>query len=304
MPLLPLLASALLPLVAQVGPFTQPGTGGTPFPEKVERPRKAPSGVPVATPAPPSVAGSPHLQECLAAVDDDAEDAADQAAAWLKAAKGREAAEAQLCLGSAQVALEDWPAAEKAFLAGRELAGADRLLRVRLGGMAGNAALAGQAPARALGALDVALAEGRGLADAVLVGGIQLDRARALVALGRAAEAEAPLAEARKAQPDNPEAWLLSATLARRLGHLAEAEARIQRAAELLPVDPAIGLEAGVIAMLAGHEDAARKSWESVLKVAPDSAQAETAKGYLAQLGGAEAGTAMPSPASGPATGR
>ena len=41
MPLLPLLApllaSALLPLAAQVGPFTAPGTTGTPLPEPVAR---------------------------------------------------------------------------------------------------------------------------------------------------------------------------------------------------------------------------------------------------------------------------
>lgn len=160
MPLLPLFATALLPLVAQVGPFTAPGTDGTPFPARVQRKAKAADGAaPVAAPPP---VGSARLQECLAAVDDDAEDALDQADAWLKAAKGREAAEASLCLGSARVGLEHWAGAEQAFVKGRELAGSDRLLRARLGSMAGNAALAGQAPDRALNALDVALADGRG----------------------------------------------------------------------------------------------------------------------------------------------
>lgn len=293
MPLIPLVASALLPLLAQVGPFSAP-TSDTVLPDRPARRAKA-AAAPITPPVVSPVAvGSPRLQECLTLVDQDADEALDQAETWVKAAKGREAAEADLCLGAARVGLEDWKGAEQAFVAGRELAGADRLLRARLGGMAGSAALAGQAPDRALSVLDVALADGRGLADPALTGGIQLDRARALVALGKAAAAEAPLAEARAAQPGNPEAWLLSATLSRRLGHLAEAQQRIERAAELLPVDPAIGLEAGVIAMLSGREDAARKSWESVLKVAPDSDAADIAKGYLAQLGAAQPAKEMP----------
>ncbi|HEY6869360.1 MAG TPA: hypothetical protein VI199_06350, partial [Novosphingobium sp.] len=80
MPLLPLIASALLPLVAQVGPFTAPGTSGTPLPEAMQRKGKA-AAAPAVAPAPPPV-GSAHLQECLQVVDDDAEDAAEQAETW------------------------------------------------------------------------------------------------------------------------------------------------------------------------------------------------------------------------------
>jgi tetratricopeptide (TPR) repeat protein len=213
------------------------------------------------------------------------------AQAWLaEGAKGPgERAEANLCLGLAQSRLGAWGEAETAFLAGRDAAGADRMLRARLGAMAGNAALAAGADARALAALDGAKADAAPLGDAGLSAGIALDRARALVGLKRPDEAGAALAEARAATPDNAEAWLLSATLSRRQGKLAEAQAQIVRAAELLPIDPAIGLEAGVIAMLAGHQEAARKSWASVVTAAPDSAEAATAKGYLAQLGPAPA---------------
>lgn len=277
----------LLPLIAQVGPFTAPGTNGTPFPERVERPGKARymSAAPVR-------AGK--AQACLDAVEDDAEEAVDTANDWLVSAKPDEKPEANLCLGMAQSRLEVWGAAETAFLAGRDVAGSDRLMRARLGAMAGNAALAGGRPDRALEALDPARDEAKGLADQHLIATIALDRARAFVALKREGEAEAPLAEARDAAPNNPEAWLLSATLSRREGKLADAQQRIERAADLLPIDPDIGLEAGVIAVLSGHDEAARKSWESVVKAAPDSPAAATAKGYLAQLG--------PAPISNPAT--
>lgn len=272
----------LLPLVAQVGPFTAPGTNGTPLPERVERPAKA-KAVPPAQPVAPVRAS--RAQACLDAAEDDAEEAMDQAQEWLKTARGSDVAEAQLCLGMAHSKAGDWNEAENAFLAGRNSAGSDRLLRARLGAMAGNAALAGGSPDRALSALDEARADVKGLSDAALETTIALDRARALASLKRDADAEASLAEARAATPTDPEAWLLSATLSRREGKLAEAQQQIERAAELLPVDPEIGLEAGVIAMLAGHPEAARKSWESVLKAGPDSPAAATAKGYLAQLG-------------------
>ncbi len=95
----------------------------------------------------------------------------------------------------------------------------------------------------------------------------------------------AALIEARTSSPDNPLAWLLSATLSRRQGKLGAAEAQILTAAGLKPTDPEIGLEAGVIAVLAGHDEAARKSWQSVVAAAPESAAAATANTYLAQLG-------------------
>ena len=275
------LLHALLPLFAQVGPFTAPGTTGTPFPETVKRP----SPLKVITQAAPQVPQrSQRAADCVAAVDDDAENAVDLAETWLKTAAGPDKVDAQMCLGLAHSGLDQWADAEAAFLAGRDAAGADRMMRARLGAMAGNAALAAAAPDRALTALDAARAEVKGLASPALEARIALDRSRALVALKRDGEAQDALADARNAAPSSAEAWLLSATLSRRQGNLAEAQARIQRAAELLPIDPAIGLEAGVIAVLAGRDEAARKSWQSVLLAAPDSAEAATAKTYLAQL--------------------
>jgi cytochrome c-type biogenesis protein CcmH/NrfG len=109
-------------------------------------------------------------------------------------------------------------------------------------------------------------------------------RARALVSLDRAAEAQSALAEARRLAPGDAEVFLLSATLARRGQDLKAAQGFIETAALLDPVDPRIGLEAGVIAVLGGRDDAARKSWQSVIAAAPDSAPARSARAYLAQL--------------------
>src|SRR5690606_39643009 len=121
-------------------------------------------------------------------------------------------------------------------------------------------------------------------ADAGLQSLVENDRARALVVKGRESEAEAALASARTLDAQNALAWLLSATLARRLGKLDEAQAHISTAAALSPDYPEVGLEAGVIAMLQGREDAAEASWRSVLAVEPDSDAAATARDYLAQL--------------------
>ena len=94
-------------------------------------------------------------------------------------------------------------------------------------------------------------------------------------------EAAQALAEARTAEPENPQAWLLSATLSRRQNNLAMAQTQIEKAANLAPNDPEVGLEAGVIAMLSGNKDAARRSWTSVTQAAPGSDAAATAKQYL-----------------------
>ncbi len=275
------LTLALLPLLAQVGPFHAPDTSAS-LPAR----RPPPAASRQASPAEAiPVARSARGRDCAASVEIDPEEALDTAMTWLADAKGADLAEAQLCLGLARSALEDWSEAGQAFVAARDAAGADRLMRARLGAMAGSAELAANEPARALAALDIAQADARGLAMPGLEAEIALDRSRALVALKRDGEAEAALAQARAAVPGSAEAWLLSATLARRTGNLAEAQARIVRAADLNPVDPQIGLEAGVIAVLAGRDSAARLSWQSVVTAAPESGAAEVARAYLAQLG-------------------
>lgn len=223
------------------------------------------------------------VRACAARADVAAEAARAEAEARLARASGIDRALAGHCLGYALSALARWDEAAAAFAGARDAVPADnRAYRARLGAATASARLAAGQPEAALAELD-ALASPD---DPRLAATIALDRARALVALGRTGEAAAPLAAARAADPDSDEAWLLSATLARRAGQLDEAQAMIERAAILRPTGPEIGLEAGVIAMLAGREEAAVRSWRSVLSSAPGTPAAETAAGYLAQVTG------------------
>jgi tetratricopeptide (TPR) repeat protein len=269
--------SILLPLIAQAAALNGPGVAGLNLPQ-IDRPARS-----YESPLAPS-----RIKSCLDGAQNDAKAAEATARAWLKdAQKGSLAstAQPQLCLGLALALQEDWEGAEQAFTAGHAASASDALLRAQLGGMAGNAALAQNAPTRALPLLEAAYSEAQSVSRPLLAGGIALDRARALVALKRSAEAENVLADARVALPDDPQAWLLSATLARRMSKLDEAQKFIENAANIAPRNAEIGVEAGVIAMLAGHEDAARKSWTSALAADPSGEAGKRASAYLAQLG-------------------
>jgi tetratricopeptide (TPR) repeat protein len=154
----------------------------------------------------------------------------------------------------------------------------------RFWAQAGNAAIAADLPNDALAALDNALRPNS--LDNAERADIEVDRARSLVALAREIDAAAALANARRYSPENATAWLLSATLARRMNILPDALGYIQTAATLSPRDPAVALEAGNIAAAAGDDASARKQWEQVIIIAPDSRQATTAQKQLAALGG------------------
>ena len=226
-----------------------------------------------------------RLTLCLEEARRDPATAISTASEWLGEASGAGSALAQHCLGQAYVSLLRWQAAEEAFLAGRD-ATADVVMRARLGAMAGNAALAAERWDAALAALAVAQVDAAAANDAVLAGLIAADRARALVALGEIDAAGEALERARSDDPQNAEAWLLSATLARRQGDIATAAGLIERAAALASGDPQIALEAGVIALLAGDADAAQGAWEMVQELAPGTPEAAIAEDYLTQLEG------------------
>jgi tetratricopeptide (TPR) repeat protein len=234
-------------------------------------------------------AGSPEqarLTVCLEQARTDPATAITTAGLWLMEAHDTGRALPQQCLGQAYVSLLRWEAAHAAFLAARDAAlASDDAVRARLGAMAGNAALAGNDFSAALADLGTAESDAVRAGDKPLAGSIAADKARALVALKRHAEAAAALQRAREYAPQNAEAWLLSATLSRRTGDLQAAQAQIETACALAPKDPAIGLEAGVIAELAGNDEAARKSWSSVVALAPDSPEAQAARSYLAETG-------------------
>ena len=156
----------------------------------------------------------------------------------------------------------------------------------RFWAQAGNAAIADNQPSEALTALGRALAVANVNTEKA---DIEVDRARALVTLGQPDGAMTALTNARQLGPENGTAWLLSATLARRMDKLPDALAYIQTAASLLPRDPAVALEAGNIAIAAGDEAAARKQWEQTIAIAPASRQANSAQSQLAALNPAPA---------------
>lgn len=237
--------------------------------------------------SPPRTLAEDRLALCLEQARTDPATAMAEASRWAGEASAAEASYPQQCLGMVYTSLLRWQAAEQAFLAARDAADpADRLRRAQLGTMAANAALAEDRAAAALAALDLAAADAEAAGDAALRAVIETDRARAQVLGGNEALAEAALASARALDPQNPLAWLLSATLARRLGKLDEAEGFISTTLALAPDNLEAALEAGVIAMLDGREASAAQSWSSLIGRAPSSEEAATARGYLAQLAG------------------
>ena len=275
----------LLPLLMQVGPAPSE-TPVSPLPPEIQD-RQAMRNT--AVPRDPRT-DSELLTQCLALSKSNPQAAIQFADDRRTDASGVVLAHLDHCRGVALSATGAYEEAADAFAQARDAVPADQVTyRARLGAMAGNAALAAGDAEAALGAFDQATADAAG--QAALTGEIALDSARALVLLGEDEQAAEALAAARAAAPNDAQAWLLSATLARRTGDLATAQAQIERAAELDPRSRAIGLEAGVIAVLSGREDAARKSWQSVIEASPDSPEAETARGYVAQLD-------MPQPAA------
>jgi tetratricopeptide (TPR) repeat protein len=243
---------------------------------------------PVTTPAaalPPPTAEA-RLTSCLAEARGNGDAAIDTADRWLSNAKGAEQAMPKQCLGVIYSRLGEWQMAERMFLDAREAVPAvEAARRARLAAMAGNAALADGRNEDALAALDLAQVDAGKSREPGLLGDVEVDRARALVPLGRLKDADAALANARLDTAQSSDAWLLSAALARREGNLAMAQQYIEKAADLRPIDPEIGLEAGRIAALSGREEAARKSWQSVVDADPASDSAKMAQGYLAELG-------------------
>lgn len=233
---------------------------------------------------PPS-AEQDRLTVCLEQATYDPSTALVTANLWISEAQGAERAFPLQCLGMTYTRLLRWEAAERAFLdARRAMLDINPFQRARLAAMAGNSALADNRHEAALEHFALAVADAEKGGDRMLAGEIQIDRSRALVALGRIAEAEEALANARRDAAQNSDAWLLSATLARRNGDLERAHAQILTAAGLDRTNPAIALEAGVIAVLAGDDDAARRSWQSVIALDPSSPEADIARDYLAQL--------------------
>lgn len=236
---------------------------------------------------PPSLADD-RLTSCLEQARKDPASAIVTADSWLKEVQASPEGRPQQCLGQAYTMLLRWDAAQAAFIAGRDATPAtNREQRARLGAMATAAALTANQPETALSLADTALADATAAQALALSGSLSADRARALVMLGREAEANSALAQARRDAPQDGQVWLLSATLARRMDALEAAQDYIETAHSLIPNDAAVGLEAGVIAVLGGRDDAARAVWRSVISTHPATQEASAAARYIAQLDGA-----------------
>ena len=191
---------------------------------------------------------------------------------------------ARHCMGFAYARAERWAPAIVSFEQAADEAerGGEMAQSARLWAQAGNAALAAGDPAKARTSFDAALA--RGLPDGVEKGETHLDRARALVALAEVKEARDSLDVALAQVPQDPLAWLLSATLARRAGELKLAQAHIARAVQLSPDDASVALEEGNIAVLTDHADIARSAWQRAVKLAPQSPAGKAAADNLTRL--------------------
>lgn len=235
--------------------------------------------------AEPDAPVSEWLEECLDQLETEPSRAHTMAQIRRNETSGPERVIANHCLGLAATELGLWEDARTAFLASRDEVGANEpVLRARAGTMAGIAALAGGDGEGALALLDTAIVDAQAGSAGSIEAYAQVEKARALVMFDRDEEALLALDRAVLLQTENPESWLLKATLERRLERLADAQASIVRAGELAPSDPLVGLEAGRIAFLDTRYDAARASWQSVADLVPDSGEGQLAREYISDL--------------------
>ena len=190
---------------------------------------------------------------------------------------------ARHCLGFAYAEQFNWAAAMTTFVeAAREAEIAKYPRTANFWAQAGNAALAGDQPEKAIEYLNAALVQGT--LTGLEKGEVHLDRARAHVALNNYSAAKAEFVMVHELAPQDPLGWLLSATLARRQNDLALAKADIQIAAKLVERDPAVALEAGNIAYAGGDMAEAKANWEKAVEIDAESRSAKAAQKYLAQL--------------------
>src|SRR3546814_1691139 len=104
--------------------------------------------------------------------------------------------------------------------------------------------------------------------------------------MDKLAEARPDIDKALSEVPKDPLAWLLSATLARRMDNLPVAQEHIAQALALSPDDASVELEEGNIAVLSGMDDVSKLVWVRDVKVAPDSSAGKAANASMAQLAG------------------
>jgi tetratricopeptide (TPR) repeat protein len=228
----------------------------------------------------PALSGDERYHDCIEAATSDPAKGELDAQRWKAAGGGLEA---QQCLGVALANQERWIGAAGEFeAAARNAALANDERQGQFWAQAGNSWLAAGETAKAQRAFGAALDSGTlsGLAR----GEAHLDRARALVAAGDLAAARIDLDAALADAAADPLAWLLSATLARRMNDWPRARKDIAEALARAPDDAAVQLEAGNIAAASGDEDAAKAAWDQALRLAPESPAGRAAGEALQQF--------------------
>ncbi len=202
---------------------------------------------------------------------------------------------ARQCAGLAYTQENNFPAAAAEFEAAAKAAEAGHDKRAaNYWAQAGNARLAAGDVPHARAALDTALVAGT--LEGLALGEAQLDHARVLVAAGETDAARRDIDLALRTAGDDPLAWLLSATLARREGDIARSRKDIAEALRRSPDDASVQLEAGNVAALARDEAGARAAWAEAARLAPNAPAGQHARAALAQF--SDAPVAPPPPAS------
>jgi tetratricopeptide (TPR) repeat protein len=255
---------------------------------------------PVGPPAPLPETEEGRAAQCQIAARRNPQAALANANRWRAAGGGLHARQ---CIGLAYVELGQWREAATTFeQAAQEADRSGEARGVDFWVQAGNAWLAGGEPARAITALDSALSSQHLTPE--LRGEARLDRARALVAQGRLADARTDLNHALELVPADPMAWYLSAELARRQNDLARARADIGRARQLVRDNPEVLLLAGTIAGQAGDMAEAERLYRQVAERAPDTDAGRAARASLGTLQNEAATPASPPTPPPPATRR
>jgi tetratricopeptide (TPR) repeat protein len=209
---------------------------------------------------------------------------------------------ARQCAGIAYTRDGQYPAAATEFTAAARAAELAHDARAaNYWAQAGNAWLAAGEPAKARTALDTALVAGT--LTGLSLGEAQLDHARALVVAGEIDAARRDLDLALTNATADPLAWLLSATLARRMGDLPRAKKDIAEALRRSADDASVQLEAGNIAATAHDEAGARTAWAEAARLSPNSDVGRHAVDALRQFdtpppAGPVPATAPPPPSS------
>lgn len=232
--------------------------------------------------APPTPKLDPLYQACVDLVVSTPQLAVERANKWGAEGGGWMATS---CLGLAYTQLGRWDPAARAFeqaAMGAENAGHKKEAAMSWV-QAGNAMLAGNNGERALSYFDRAAASGE--IKGAALGQLHMDRARAAVMKGDLPLARAALDKATELSPNDPLAWLLSATLARRMNDVARAKADIEKAMDISPDDASVMLEAGNIALIAGYPLDAQEAWRRAIIAQPNSPAAAQARKALAENG-------------------